>query len=96
MLFDLVAEVTQSATVKHDGELFDTYGGCTLVIDPYGRVRYAVSKRLDSQARRERQLTVMNGALQAYWIKEARRGKGSRYRPAPGALRMVHDRRAQG
>ena len=92
VLFDLVAEVTQSATVRHAGELFDTYGGCTLVIDPFGRVRYAVSKRLDSVARRERQHAVMNGALKAYWVKERRRGDGSRYRPAAGTFRMLHDR----
>ena len=29
VLFDLVAEVTQSCTVKREGELFDVNGGCT-------------------------------------------------------------------
>jgi hypothetical protein len=92
VLFDLVAEVTQSATVRHAGELFDTYGGCTLVIDPFGRVRYAVSKRIDSQARRERLHGVMNGALRAYWIKDRKRKDAGRYRPAAGTFRMLHAR----
>ncbi len=90
VLFDLVAEVTQSATVRAEGELFDTYGGCTLVIDPFGRVRYAVSKRLDSQSRHSRQHAVMNGALRAYWIKDRKRKDGGRYRPAAGTFRMLH------
>ena len=36
ILFDLVAEVTQSCTSEHGGELFDMNGGCTLIDRPGG------------------------------------------------------------
>ena len=55
ILFDLVGEVTQSCTVDRQGVLFDVNGGCTVVIDPEGMVRYSIFKRLDSQDRHERQ-----------------------------------------
>ena len=44
-------------------------GGCTVVIDPRGRVRYAIFKRLDSDRRRARQQAAMRGPLKAFWQK---------------------------
>ena len=43
ILFDLVAEVTQTCTVQRDGELFEMTGGCAVMIDPQGHVRYSIS-----------------------------------------------------
>ncbi|HVJ14478.1 MAG TPA: hypothetical protein VM686_03515 [Polyangiaceae bacterium] len=89
IVFDLVAEVTQSATVRDRKELFDFNGGTTLVIDPYGRVRYAIYKDIGSQRRKQRQLQAMRGSLKGYWQKN---GKG-RYAPAPGVLKRLHSRK---
>ena len=56
VLFDLVAEVVQRQTIRRDGRLFDFYGGSTIIIDPFGQIRYVISKslrhpkRLESQA----------------------------------------------
>ena len=45
--FDTVAEIVQRRAVR-EGYFF---GGCTLVIDASGRVRYAVRKDIDSERR---------------------------------------------
>jgi len=85
ILFDLVAEVTQSCTVRHAGVMFDMYGGCTVVIDPQGEVRYAIYKRFNSADRRARQHTAMRGSLKAFWKKT-----GNRYVLLPDMLRRLH------
>ena len=89
ILFDLVAEVTQSCTVERSGTLFEMNGGCTLVIDPQGEVRYAIYKRLDSETRRARQHAAMRGPLKAFWRKS-----GRRYRLEPNVLRRLHNAEA--
>ena len=65
ILFDLIAEVLQSGTVRKGGTFFDFNGGCTIVIDPFGRVRYAIYKRLDSVERQESQYQAMKGRSSA-------------------------------
>ena len=85
ILFDLIGEVTQSCTVQQAGKLFDMNGGCTVVIDPEGRVRYAIYKRFNSEARRARQHAAMQGPLEAYW-----RRTGRRYTLRPDMLRTLH------
>jgi hypothetical protein len=85
LIFDLVAEVIQSGTVRRRGELFDFQGGCTLVIDPEGRIRYAIYKRLGSADRLERQIAAMRGPLKKFWTK-----RGKRHVPRPGLLRALH------
>ncbi len=89
VVFDQIAEVTQSCTAKRGGTLFDFIGGCTIVIDPSGRVRYAIYKRLDSSDRQERQYRAMTGPLKRYWRKD-----GKQYRVAPGVLRRLHTGRS--
>ena len=86
VLFDLVGEVTQSCTVDRDGVLFDVSGGCTVVIDPEGQVRYSIFKKLDSQSRQTRQLTAMRGPLKRFWKKT-----GRRFSLQPHVLRRLHD-----
>jgi hypothetical protein len=83
--FDLVAEVTQSCTVQREGDLFDMNGGCTVVIDPQGEVRYAIYKRFASEDRKRRQHAAMQGPLSAFWKKA-----GRRFRPEPDVLRRLH------
>jgi hypothetical protein len=85
ILFDLVAEVTQACTVERGGQLFDVHGGCTVVIDPEGRVRYSIFKKLDSENRQARQLAAMRGPLGRFWKKT-----GRRFELQPHVLRRLH------
>jgi len=73
ILFDLVAEVTQTCTVQHAGDTFEMNGGATIVIDPQGEVRYAIYKRFTSDQRRNRQRAAMRGPLKAFWRRSGRR-----------------------
>ncbi len=83
--FDLVGEVTQACTVNRGGELFDFHGGCTVIIDPEGNVRYAIYKRFNSDNRRERQYRAITGPLKAFWQK-----KNRRWSLRPDMLRRLH------
>ena len=85
ILFDLVAEVTQSCTVRRGKDLFDMNGGCTVVIDPGGAVRYAIYKRFDSNERPERQHAAIRGPLKAMWKKS-----GSSFKPRQDVLQLLH------
>lgn len=89
ILFDLVAEVTQACTVRRAGDLFDMTGGCTVVIDPYGEVRYAIYKRFGSETRPARQHTAMQGPLRAFWRKSNRK-----FVLEPDFLRRLHGGRS--
>ncbi|MEO6224058.1 MAG: peptidase M4 [Vicinamibacterales bacterium] len=73
VVFDLIGEVTQSCTVRRNGDWFDMNGGTTVVISPEGQVRYAIYKRFDSQARQARQYAAMRGPLKRFWTKSRRR-----------------------
>ena len=85
VVFDLVAEVTQSCTVTQSGTFFDMNGGCTLVVDPEGDVRYAIFKRFDSENRRHRQHDAILGPLARFWKKS---GRG--YHLRPEMLKRLH------
>lgn len=85
VLFDLVGEVTQACTVSRGGELFDMNGGCTVVIDPDGNVRYSIYKRFTSPDRQERQHAAMKGSLKRFWKKT-----GRRFTLQPHVLRTLH------
>ncbi|MDQ6939656.1 MAG: peptidase M4, partial [Verrucomicrobiota bacterium] len=73
VLFDLVAEVTQSCTVSVAGDTFDMDGGCTVVIGPNGEIRFVVAKGFANADRRKRQHAALNGPLQGFWKKSGRR-----------------------
>ncbi|HUR21010.1 MAG TPA: hypothetical protein VMZ90_09405, partial [Vicinamibacterales bacterium] len=85
VVFDLVGEVTQSCTVRRNGELFDMNGGVTVVINPEGQVRYAIYKRFGSEARQARQHAAMRGPLKRFWTKSRRR-----YSLSGDVLRHLH------
>jgi hypothetical protein len=91
ILFDSIAEVTQSCTIQQAGELFEIHGGCTVVIDPQGEVRYAIFKRFNSQSRWARQHAAMRGPLRAFWRKS-----GRRFLLQPNVLRRLHGVKAGG
>jgi hypothetical protein len=90
ILFDLVGEVTQSCTAQRDGQMFDLNGGCTVVIDPAGNVRYSIYKKFDSPERRDRQLAAIRGPLKAFWKKSRSSGK---FELKPHVLRRLHSLR---
>ena len=85
VLFDLVAEVTQTCTVQQGGDTFEMNGGATVVIDPQGEVRYAIYKRFTSEDRRIRQRAVMHGPLKDFWKRS-----GKRFTERKGVLKRVH------
>jgi hypothetical protein len=87
ILFDLIAEVLQAGTVRRGRTLFDFSGGSTIVIDPFGRVRYVIYKKLDSVDRQDRQLHAMRGRLKRYWRRE-----GKRQVPVASIFRALHAR----
>ena len=85
VMFDTIAEIIQTCTVT-DGRLrFQFSGGCTVVIDTYGYVRYVIHKKLDSESRRERQAWAIRGPLADYWAKD-----GSVHIPAAGIVQKMH------
>ena len=86
--FDLVGEVTQTCTVERGGVMFDMNGGCTVIIDPEGSVRYAISKRFDGAARPDRQHAAIRGPLKAFWNTS-----GRKWTVKPGVLRRLHAER---
>jgi hypothetical protein len=85
ILFDLIAEVLQTGTVRRGQTLFDFSGGSTIVIDPFGRVRYVIYKKLDSVDRQDHQLEAMRGPLKRYWQR-----KGRRWVPVASLFRALH------
>ncbi len=85
VLFDLVGEVTQTCTVQQAGDTFEMNGGCTVVVDPQGEVRYAIYKRFTSEDRRKRQRAAIRGPLQGFW-----RRSGKRFEQRGDVLKRVH------
>ena len=83
--FDLVGEMTQTCTVNRGGVLFEMNGGCTVIIDPEGDVRYSIYKRFDGAARRERQHAAITGPLKQFWKKDA-----GKWTLRPNMLRTLH------
>jgi len=60
-------------------------GGCTVVIDPQGQVRYGIYKRFTSESRRARQHAAMRGPLKPFWKRS-----GRRFLLQPEMLRRLH------
>lgn len=51
VVFDLIAEVTQRRSVQTVRGQASFLGGCTVIFDPTGRVRYVISKNVLSPLR---------------------------------------------
>ncbi len=71
IVFDLVAEVIQRRRVvaSENRPSFDFYGGATVILDPKGRVRYVIRKRVDDEARLLRQAAFMKHVENSIWHK---------------------------
>jgi hypothetical protein len=85
VVFDLVAEVTQTRTLTHGGERIPFYGGATVIIDPEGQVRYVIGKSVLNQVRMDAQTRFMTGDGRRFW-KETAKGLV----PAPLPFRILH------
>lgn len=76
IVFDLVAEITQSVEMlatRHEAA-YELWGGSTVILGPEGEVRYVISKNAiacDRITRRSRYMDSVQG--QRYWIKQDRR-----------------------
>lgn len=85
VVFDLVAEVTQSCSAEYNGTFFDMNGGCTILIDPDGGVRYVIYKKFTGANRRAREHAAIVGPLAPLWVKS-----GKRYSLRPDSLQRIH------
>lgn len=68
VVFDLIAEVTQKR-MAHFAETNETctfYGGSTVIIDPDGRIRYVVLKRVMDSERLRKQKAFLDGPGKAH------------------------------
>ena len=73
IVYDLVAEVLQRRRVQQTPThpAFDFYGGATVILDPHGRIRYIISKRIMSEDRVAQQRKFLQSeAAQRYWKVE--------------------------
>ena len=84
---ELVAEVTQSCTIRIGPDLMDFAGGCTLIIDADGVVRYAIYKSVLSDTRPAQQHRAATGPLKEFWHK-----KDGKLTPRPNMLLRLHKR----
>jgi len=90
IVFDLVAEVTQTRHVQARGDdpAFEFLGGSTVVIGPDGAVRYVVSKSVLNEDRLRRQRDfMMSRRGQQLWVT-----KDGRAVRAPRPFRALHAR----
>jgi hypothetical protein len=94
IIFDLIAEVTQTRRVRDDGEgvAFDFLGGSTVVIGPDGCIRYVISKSILNEARLERQRRFL-ASEPGKKLWPASRGVRA---PATRPLRALHARGTEG
>ena len=61
------------ARSRRSGDLFDMNGGCTVVIDPQGDVRYAIYKRLQQRCAQGAPARRDARTAQTFWKKTGRR-----------------------
>jgi len=69
LLYDVVAEIIQRRRVQGGNHpAFDFYGGATVILDPQGRIRYVIRKRITHQERLEKQRDFLQSNIaQRYW-----------------------------
>jgi hypothetical protein len=90
VVFDLIAEVTQTRKVRgRSGDRgFDFLGGATVVIGPDGTVRYVVSKSVLNEERLQRQRKFQSSDRgRELWTP-----KDGTLVPAPRPFRVLHAR----
>jgi hypothetical protein len=88
IVFDLVAEITQSVEIApRDGEAgYELLGGATVILGPEGEVRYVISKNAIAAERITRRLDfIRSGQGQRFWTRE-----GQRYVQRGQLFAMLH------
>lgn len=87
IVFDLVAEVTQSRLITTlDGRRLRFYGGSTIILDPEGEIRYVIAKGVRSATREQRQREYMSSADGGKaWLATQ-----SEFVPQPQLFRFLH------
>jgi hypothetical protein len=88
ILFDLVAEVTQRVVRRHKSQKVELYGGSTILIDPWGQVRYVIRKRVLNEERDNEALAFITRAANTYY-----RLVGDVLTPRRSAFKAIHERR---
>jgi hypothetical protein len=90
VLFDLIAEVTQSRFVQDGvtGAECEFTGGATVILGPAGDFRYVVVKSVLNRKRLEQQLDYQHST--EFWER-----RGRNLVPAPNPLHLVHDHRRE-
>jgi hypothetical protein len=88
VVFDLVAEVTQLrvARIKGSEETCAFYGGATIILDPYGKIRYVIKKSVINNDRLEMQREFLSTSGAQY--KELLYGKQP---PEANLFMMLHE-----
>ena len=88
VVFDLVAEVTQTRSIGtgEQGGSFEFIGGCTVIIGPKGEIRYLIGKSVLNEERLSRQKAYLSGAGGRLWSLA-----GGCRRPAAQPFRLLHE-----
>lgn len=88
VLFDLVAEVTQTQRVAlDDGRSVPFYGGATVIVDPEGVVRYVIVKNLRNPRRQAEFRQFMSTNADVFWSEHT---PGAPLAPRAQPFRLVH------
>lgn len=91
VVFDLVAEVTQVRHIRTSRGPAPFFGGCTVILDPSGAIRYAISKNLLSPSRLARFRDFVTSDLgSALWSASESK---ERLEPSPAHFRLIHQGR---
>jgi hypothetical protein len=70
ILFDMVVEVLQTRRVNwEDGKYLEFKGGATVILGPFGDIRYIVRKRIDNDDRVEEEREFARIAVDRDWLR---------------------------
>ncbi|MDO8310967.1 MAG: hypothetical protein Q7T25_03410, partial [Sideroxyarcus sp.] len=90
VVFDLVAEITQSRVVRMaTGQTFEFLGGSTIVLTPEGSIRFIIAKGINSAAREAQQLAF----IRTEHGRNAWHEQTLQYMPRPELFKFIHGRR---
>jgi hypothetical protein len=89
VVFDVVAEVTQRRLARIIGtdDVCNFYGGATIIIDPRGRIRYVMTKRVTNNQRLDEQIEFLDSVEGAKY-KSSFYGKAT---TKPNFFLMLHE-----
>ena len=88
VLFDLVAEVVQKRMARlPDGSTFAYLGGCTIIFEPTGEVRYSIYKSVVGKERFTSWKDYVTGSLRHFWTKN----QEQHLCPSTALFRTIHE-----